>query len=377
MKIIIDCDPGNGIPGANVDDAIALMYALRHPDLEVEAIWTVFGNTSAAEGEASALQLLTELGVRDVPVLRGSDQPLSGARDELRAKLDAPSRDPEVCRFWGRSEPPRRCLSDLTDDPIPALAADLLSSVDDVVLVCLGPLTNPARLLAEAPEAMTRVTRIALMGGHLAADGEVDTNFAVDPQAAARVLASDIPLTIVPLDVTRTTELSGERWRQIVVRGGGNVSPAIDNVSRWLEPWLEYSRRTRPVDGMWLHDLVVVAALIEPETVVRAARRVSIADSPAGKLTIDEHGVSVDLVTAVDNSELLAGLERAVARAGSHSLAEPQTQTRGTGREHEGPEGGEQARDPSALLHEPHGLDARRREGRVSAEEPGADDEMP
>jgi hypothetical protein len=50
MKVVIDCDPGNGVPGANVDDAIALAFALRHPEIEVESIWTVFGNTSAAEG---------------------------------------------------------------------------------------------------------------------------------------------------------------------------------------------------------------------------------------------------------------------------------------------------------------------------------------
>ena len=49
MKLIIDCDPGNGIPGANVDDAIALAYAVRQPAFDVRAIWTVFGNTSATE----------------------------------------------------------------------------------------------------------------------------------------------------------------------------------------------------------------------------------------------------------------------------------------------------------------------------------------
>ena len=61
-KIIIDCDPGNGIPGANVDDAIALAYAVRQPAFDVRAIWTVFGNTSATEGRAAAEALLASLG---------------------------------------------------------------------------------------------------------------------------------------------------------------------------------------------------------------------------------------------------------------------------------------------------------------------------
>ena len=58
LPIIVDCDPGNGIPGANVDDALALLYALRHPELECRAVWTVFGNTPSDTGAKCAQEIV-------------------------------------------------------------------------------------------------------------------------------------------------------------------------------------------------------------------------------------------------------------------------------------------------------------------------------
>ena len=46
MRLIIDCDPGNGVPGANVDDGLALALALAaKPQLQLELISIVAGNT--------------------------------------------------------------------------------------------------------------------------------------------------------------------------------------------------------------------------------------------------------------------------------------------------------------------------------------------
>ena len=106
-RIIIDCDPGNGIPGANVDDALALLYAAHHPDLDVAAVWTVFGNTSASEGGDAARALLAAEGV-EVDIVEGSDTPLSGDRQAWRARLDAPSQDPDVVALWGARTVSRR-----------------------------------------------------------------------------------------------------------------------------------------------------------------------------------------------------------------------------------------------------------------------------
>lgn len=310
MKLIIDCDPGNGIPGANVDDAIALTVALRAPELRVSAIWSVFGNTSAAEGEAAARRLLDELGCDGPVVHRGFDVPTHGDRTTWRDRLDAPRHDPAVYPLWGANRPLPSPLP--ADAELPALVDDLATAGEGVTLACLGPLTNVAELLAEAPEALAGVERICLMGGAFGFDDLVDTNFAVDPPAAAAVLAAGLPLSIVPLDVTRTTELSERRWRGLLDSLPEHRRAAGQAVDRWLAPWLAHSSRTRPVDGMWLHDLVVIAMLIDPAVVTRRTERVSLASSPAGKLRHDPTGVPVDLITAVDNDRLLAILADAL-----------------------------------------------------------------
>lgn len=312
LRVIVDCDPGNGIPGANVDDAIALAYALRCETLDVAAIWTVFGNTSAAEGYDATNSLLSELRAPAVPVLQGCDSPLEGpdARAFWRARLDAPSQDETVYSRWGAREPVQRYGAGAGESADVAstehLAASLAAAGPGVTLACLGPLTNVARVLAQQPDAFAGVERICLMGGFLANNDEVDTNFAVDPVAAERVLTAGLPVTVVPLDVTRTTVLSAARWHSI--RNSATGEHALDArfIGSWLEPWLAHSEATRPVDGMWIHDLVVLLALVHPELVASTRTRVSVAKQPAGKLREDENGAEVELITAVDNAGLIS-----------------------------------------------------------------------
>lgn len=310
MKIIIDCDPGNGIPGANVDDAIALTFALRHRAFDVRAVWTVFGNTSAAEGYAAAQHLLAWLD-KTVPLRCGSNQPLSGQRRWWRDTLDAASHDPDVYALWGARQPPQRDPAaepvgptDSVVDSLPQLVDDLVGAGTGVILVCLGPLTNIARIIMEAPAAMSGVSAIHLMGGCLGLGQLVDTNFAIDPRAAEVVLNTGIPLTITPLDVTRTTELSDADWRAIRNRAG--ALPALDAMGSWLEPWLAYSSRTRPVNGMWLHDVVVLAHLAEPTIASTERVPIAVATHPAGKLVRDPDGILVTLLTGIDNRRLIA-----------------------------------------------------------------------
>lgn len=227
----------------------------------------MFGNTSAAEGYAAARALLASLN-ESVSLRRGTDRPSTGP------------------------------------DPLPGLVDDLIQAGDQVTLVCLGPLTNIARIMAEAPEAMAGVGAIHLMGGCLGHGELVDTNFALDPRAAEIVLASGVPLTITPLDVTRTTELSRADWQAVRHRAGVRVD--LDAIGGWLEPWLEHSARTRPVNGMWLHDLVVLAQLAEPTLATTERISVTVAAQPRGKLVRDPDGTLVHMVTGIDNSQLIA-----------------------------------------------------------------------
>ncbi len=299
--LIIDCDPGNGIPGANVDDALALALAWSAPNLEVKSVWTVFGNVSASEGSAAARRIAQTMGVH-TPIISGCDVPLTGEKQRRiwREKLCRPRLDPDPEGLWQGADrslcETRRPAADgaAGADSAPARAAARLA--DDVfrhcaggrvTVVCLGPLTNIAAMLRYEPRVAGHIREIRLMGGCLGYGDLVDTNFAVDPAAVASVFDSGIDLTVVPLDVTRTTCLSAECWQRIVARAerkGAEAARRAREIDVWLRPWLTYSSRTRPVDGMWLHDMVVVADLIAPGLVHHTRKRVSLAHSPAGKL---------------------------------------------------------------------------------------------
>ncbi|WP_161522303.1 nucleoside hydrolase [Bifidobacterium xylocopae] len=332
-RLIIDCDPGNGVPGANVDDAIALSYAAKCPELDLVSIWTVFGNTCSDQGWSSARRLLESLQESTIMVRRGADEPSCGGREHWIRNRRQAANDPQAPGQWRRNDPTRPKDASTGSTPATALAPappissahdlaqDLLATDKPTTVAAIGPLTNLSAVISKEPEAARRIGRIYVMGGALGFGDLVDTNFAVDPQAARTVLESGIPLTLVPLDVTRTTHLSQERWELLLGRADRTEAPWASDIDAWLAPWLHYSRRTRPVDGMWLHDLVAVAAASQPSLVRSETAEIAIA--PNGKLhraddsTLpagSSQAVSVDLVTAVDNEALIDSWARVVLR---------------------------------------------------------------
>ena len=164
------------------------------------------------------------------------------------------------------------------------------------------------------------------MGGCLGYGDLVDTNFAIDPLSASIVLRSGIKVTIVPIDVTRTTHMSLEYWLNTMewaCKYSQNVDRAM-TIDSWLRPWIEYSDRTRPVDGMWVHDMVVIAHLLRSDITHVESGIFKLSPQPRGKLirvSGDDHtsnqqfGSSTKLkdkpfkaqvMTSVDNDRLLS-----------------------------------------------------------------------
>lgn len=324
LPIIVDCDPGNGIPGANVDDALALLYVLRHPELDCRAVWTVFGNTPSDTGAKCAHEIVdraTLIGQAPPRIQQGSTRPLQASTQRWDHQRKEYASSLEGVSAWGAGcfvpvagngdssideAVAEKLFRDVTDA---ASATAATSAGKKVTIVAIGPLTNIARLLAAHPECSELVEQIVLMGGCFGFDGLVDTNFAVDPEAARIVFDSAIPLTIVPLDTTRTTHMSGERWERILKACADE--DLAEALRRWINPWLAFSQQTRPVDGMWVHDLVTLFALANPELVT--VEDVHCAVNKAGKLIRSSDGRLASVVTAVDNEGLLGALERVIA----------------------------------------------------------------
>ena len=324
LPMIVDCDPGNGIPGANVDDALALLYALRHPELDCRAVWTVFGNTPSDTGAKCAQEIVdcaASTGQTSPRIRQGSTHPLHASTQRWDRQREEYASSPEGIRAWGdgrfvpvagdgNSSIDEAVAEKLFRDVAGAASAAATTLADQkITIVAIGPLTNIARLLVAHPECSELVGQIVLMGGCFGFDDLVDTNFAVDPEAAQIVFDSAIPLTVVPLDTTRTTHMSQERWDRMLK--ACTDKDWAEALQQWINPWLSFSQQTRPVDGMWVHDLVTLFALTNPELVTTEDAHCAV--NEAGKLMRCADGRLVSVVTAVDNEGLLGALERVIA----------------------------------------------------------------
>ncbi len=179
------------------DDAVALIMALRAPDVRVVAITTVAGNVPVQQSTRNALYTV-ELCGADVPVYAGAEKPL------LRTYQNA-------TWFHGRDglgdhnyPPPRQ-------SPAKLHAVDAIIETIDanpgLVLVTLAPLTNLALALARKPSLAAKVGRCVVMGGAPCCEGNVtpaaEYNIWVDPEAARIVLLSGLPVELVGWQTSR------------------------------------------------------------------------------------------------------------------------------------------------------------------------------
>jgi len=179
------------------DDAVALIMALRAPDVRVAAITTVAGNVEVQQSTRNALYTV-ELCGADVPVYTGAPKPL------LREYQSATWF--HGCDGLGEHNyaPPRRPAGGL-----PAVDAmiETIEANPGIVMVTLAPLTNLALALAKKPSIAAKVERCVVMGGAPCCEGNVtpaaEYNIWVDPEAARIVMLSGLPIELVGWHVSR------------------------------------------------------------------------------------------------------------------------------------------------------------------------------
>src|SRR5256714_11078946 len=212
-KIILDCDPGH-------DDAIALLLALASPELELVAVTTVAGNQTLEKTTANALRVLEFAGRTEIPVAAGAERPL------VRAPFVAAYVHGETGLDGPDLPPPQG--SPVDRHAVELMADAIRDSPEPVTLVPVGPLTNVALLLALHPDA--RPERIVLMGGAIA-EGNVtpaaEFNIWCDPEAAARVFASGLDVTMIGLDVTHKALFTKKHEEKLTGRVGEIVTALL------------------------------------------------------------------------------------------------------------------------------------------------------
>jgi pyrimidine-specific ribonucleoside hydrolase len=209
-NIILDVDTG-------VDDAFAILYATRHPDLTVLGITCVVGNTDLVQVCANTLQVLDRAGAKDIPVAAGAGMPLMGT-----ALSSEHVHGDDGLGGLSRSDTQR------TLDPRHAieLMRDLVwSSPEPVTLMPIGPLTNIALFISTFPDVAKKLEGILLMGGSASTGNmtaSAEFNVWHDPEAAHIVFSSGIPITMYGLDVFYELKAGGEEVQAL--REAGSVS---------------------------------------------------------------------------------------------------------------------------------------------------------
>jgi len=308
QPVILDCDPGH-------DDALAILLALASPSLEVLGITTVAGNTTVDRTTRNALRVLTLLGRTDVPVAAGAERPLV--------------RDPWVpVEFHGESGLDGADLPEPAVAPWPGAAVELTArlvreAVEPVTLVATGPLTNVAIFLRAHPGLWSRVARINLMGGSIRegnTTASAEFNIWADPEAAAVVFGSGLPLTMLGLDVThQALVLPADIARLDAL--GTRPGRVFADLMRFFAI---HHRRRYGWEGPPVHDAVAVAQLVAPDLVETRPYVVDIetrSELTRGRTVVDLEGLTgrqpnAEVGISLDRARLMDLIVAAVARFG-------------------------------------------------------------
>jgi len=267
IPVVIDTDPGLGEPGSDIDDGLAIAYALKSPELEVLALTIVNGNVDVDTGITVARGLAERLGRPDLPVLLGARAPLTRDMAPVRALFDAVLAQEPTSPLVAVGPTSNEHASDY-------LCRIVKERPGEIVVIAIGPMTNLALAIRRDPLFAVRVKELVLMAGSATGYAQNitvvgDFNTYVDPEALDIVMRSGAPIRMVGLDQTSKVMLT--RTDAEKLRNSG------DAFSRWVadctDGWIDFLGRAFPNRpehqyACFLHDPLVIAAVTHPELLI-------------------------------------------------------------------------------------------------------------
>ena len=256
-KMILDLDTG-------VYDALAIAYALAEPEVDLIGIVSSYGNNLLDVCAENSLKLLELLGHTDIPVFKGL--PHSCTTDHF--DVMQVSKDIHGDNGIGDVElpTPSRALEEQSGVDFYIEAAHKYGK--DLIIIPTGPMTNLAAALKKDPEIADLIGNVTFMGGALTVEGNVtpvaEANINQDPKAADEVMKSNLPLTMVGLDVTLRTLLTKNETKQWRELGTASGKAFADITDFYIDAYYNLDIDKR---GCALHDPLAVGVGIDPSFV--------------------------------------------------------------------------------------------------------------
>lgn len=285
-RLLLDVDTGT-------DDAVAVMLAALHADLDLAAITTVNGNVPVNRCTENTLRVLNFIGKPDIPVYEGASEPLARRDFPVSRKIQG------ISEIHGEFlDVPETSLGKAAGHAALAILDEFRADNADArntVLVATGPLTNVALALKLDPTLASRVRRLVIMGGgHEIPNRTASAEFNIwaDPEAARTVLGSAIEeIVLVPLDSTHKALISLDDCKALHELR----TPAGEATARFVERRIEGYDRTQPMARLGaapVHDALCIAFLVDRSVISIDKYYVDVETSgelTVGRTVIDTH----------------------------------------------------------------------------------------
>lgn len=267
MKVLLDMDTG-------VDDSIALLYALNKPEMEIVGISTIHGNVEAWLAAENTHKVMDLVHAPEIPVVRGVESPTVGSWHGRVAFVHGDN-------GLGNVDLPQSKRT-FRDQDVSDFHMELAEKYEgELVLITLGPLTNIARTLEKYPEFAKKIKRVVMMGGTVAATGNVspvvEANFSGDPEACDKVFQSGMDITVVGLDVTTKTRLKKQHIEWLTQNCKESAKDAVQYMQQALSHYMNGNKEQNYcMDDCPLHDPLAMMCALKPHLVTTETRKARI-----------------------------------------------------------------------------------------------------
>ncbi|WP_043932010.1 nucleoside hydrolase [Bacillus sp. EB01] len=265
-KILLFCDPG-------IDDSIAIIYSLLHPNIELVGIVTSYGNVTKRQATANAYYLLQLANQTHIPVI-------SGAATSVEPDKDVYYPDIHGAEGLGPISPPSSLV--FQTYPFDEVRKIINKYEKELIIVDTGRSTALATAFTLFDEDIKKVGAFYVMGGAFFVPGNVtalaEANFFGDPTSSNYVVRRAHNLTITPLNVTQNAIITREIVQYLIRYSKSPFSFLITPIYEYYRE--AYKKNLPNVQGAPVHDLLTVMVANDPSLTEYIYYDAKVVDAP-------------------------------------------------------------------------------------------------